>query len=152
MTSMGIGIWHHFKQRQRKRDKNLPFFLPKSRTRNSGYASGFQKLEAVENIWNLSSLFSSLYSSWRQPYLREWIHGTWTKLEESLMFYEAWDNQRLELKHSSTSICFGILLFIPSVKLQTTFLQLLNPSVIILALLLSDSSIPLLHIKGNCQF
>lgn len=33
---------------------------------------------------------------------------------------------------------------LPSVKLQDTFLQLLNPSVIICALLLSDSSIPLL--------
>lgn len=36
--------------------------------------------------------------------------------------------------------------YLPSVKLQTTFLQLLNPSVIILALLLSDSRIPLLHV------
>lgn len=43
---------------------------------------------------------------------------------------------------------------LPSVKLQTTFLQLLNPSVIILALLLSDSRIPLLHVlqfMENCH-
>lgn len=37
--------------------------------------------------------------------------------------------------------------YLPSVKLQTTFLQLLNPSVIILALLLSDSRIPLLYVS-----
>lgn len=41
------------------------------------------------------------------------------------------------------SHCINLL---PSVKLQTTFLQLLNPSVIILALLLSDSRIPLLRV------
>lgn len=43
---------------------------------------------------------------------------------------------------------------LPSVKLQTTFLQLLNPSVIILALLLSDSRIPLLYVLQvieNCH-
>jgi hypothetical protein len=38
------------------------------------------------------------------------------------------------------------------VKLQTTFLQLLNPSVIILALLLSDSIIPLLQVSWFIKY
>lgn len=81
----------------------VPFFLPKSWSRNSGYASGFQKLETIEDIWNLSSLFSSLNSSWWQSYLRERIHCTWTKPKESLIVYQAQDNQKLEKKHQNIS-------------------------------------------------
>lgn len=65
-----------------------------------------------------------------------------TNINEWLISYQTWNifNKLQKKKEKYWNL-------LPSVKLQTTFVQLLNPSVIILALLLSDSRIPLLHVS-----
>jgi hypothetical protein len=70
----------------------------------------------------------------RQAYLGKRVHSSCNNiaLERSLFSYCSW-KKTLEL-------CM-----LPSVKLQTTFRQLLKPSVIICALLLKDSRIDLLQ-------
>lgn len=123
---------------------NSPFLLAKSRTWDSRDARRFQQLETIENIRSFLELLCSVYRSRRQLNLREGIHSTCYK---HFLVKCKWVvvSTRIRKKGNKGHD-------LPSVKLQTTFLQLLNPSVIICALRLSDSRMPLLQQTSTIRY